>query len=364
MSTIQETEHPIYAPHGSENFNREMHEVLADLTEEAVGLIGDNLVALLLGGGYGRGEGAVYLIDGQEKPFNDLDLTIVVQRRNRALKKALLHIKHRYEHRLGIHVDFSRPITLSELRHLPHWLMWHDLLSGHKTLYGPAYILSVNMPSYMSQPVPGTEALRLLLNRGAGLLMALRIERGCQPSPDPEFVRRNYYKAALALGDAVLIMLGRYEGNHRRRHERLIESVESDKELQKLDLIGYHEDGVNYKFEPHNFADRAINEDDLRQLASRWRDVLLWCERQRTGGPFEDIEVYSRWPGIREKEYNRLRHIPKNLVRNLRVGWLSLRHPRESLYRQLPQLLDIQQMDFPEWPDVGKEFLKAWERYN
>lgn len=363
MSTTKSSETQIFAPFGSSDFNSRMQEVLADFTEETASLLGDNLVALILGGGYGRGEGGVCVIEDQERPCSDLDLTLIVQKRNRALKRALGHIGHRYSHLLGIHMDFNRPITLNELRQLPHWLIWHDLFYGHRVLYGPSYILSVNMPNYMGSPVPGIEALRLLLKHGAGLLMALRVDRGCELAFEENLVRRQYYKTALALGDAVLIMLGRYEGGHRLRHERLIEAVQADPELQKLDLLDYHKDGMNFKFQPDDFKDKVITRDELQQLAGRWRDVLLWCERQRTGGPFEDVEVYSRWPGIREGELSRLRHLPKNLWRNLRIGRLSWRHPHEMLYRQLPQLLDVSQMDLPEWPAIGEEFLKAWKRY-
>ena len=364
MSTINQPEAQVYAPKGSETFNQKMYETLADLTDETVSLIGDNLVALLLSGGYGRGEGGVNIVNGKEWPHNDLDLTIIVQRRDHVLKRVVEHITNRYGKRLGVRVDFNRPITLKELRRLPHWLVWHDLLAGHQVLYGPSYILSVNMPKYMKDPVPGTEALHLLLNRGAGLLRALRMVRQCEPELDRDFIRQNYFKTAMALGDAVLIMLGHYDGRHQIRHERLIGAVQADHELQKFDLLPLHEDGIHFKFTPHDFDAREITEDDLRDLARRWCEVFLWCERQRTGGPFEDTEVYCRWPGIREKDRSRLRHMPRNFARNLRVGWMSFRHPRESLYRMLPQLLDVKQMDYPEWPAIGEEFLKAWRRYS
>jgi hypothetical protein len=51
-----------------------MDRISEDVREAA----DDNLIALILGGSYGRGEGGVARIDGQERPCNNFDLTLVV----------------------------------------------------------------------------------------------------------------------------------------------------------------------------------------------------------------------------------------------------------------------------------------------
>lgn len=71
----------IYADHGSEAFNARMHDVCLRIGEDVEKALGSNFTALILGGGYGRGEGGVVRVDGVEKPYNDLDFTLIVRRK-------------------------------------------------------------------------------------------------------------------------------------------------------------------------------------------------------------------------------------------------------------------------------------------
>ena len=56
--------------------------------------------------------------------------------------------------------------------------MWYDLLNGHIVIKGPSDILSAHAPAALKKTLPVIEATRLVLNRGAGLLWALRVVRG------------------------------------------------------------------------------------------------------------------------------------------------------------------------------------------
>ncbi|MBT7300516.1 MAG: hypothetical protein HN849_13435, partial [Victivallales bacterium] len=109
-----------YAFQASPEFNRHLEEVLAEIAAETARTLGDGLVALILGGGYGRGEGGIFLRDGREEPYNDLDLALVVTDRNLPALRRLAPIEERYAARLGIHVDFSRPLTVKDIAHWPH----------------------------------------------------------------------------------------------------------------------------------------------------------------------------------------------------------------------------------------------------
>jgi len=55
-----------YTRQGSEEFNREIHTTLKKLAHDIEEAVGDRFVALVLGGGYGREEGACVLRDGRE----------------------------------------------------------------------------------------------------------------------------------------------------------------------------------------------------------------------------------------------------------------------------------------------------------
>ena len=110
--------------------------MLARFTKEVKAALGENLVALILGGGYGRGEGGLVVVDGIQQPYNDLDFVLIVQDKSRVDANALDGLSHRYEAELKIHVDFSRPLTPTDIQQWPHWLMWHDLINGYVVLAG------------------------------------------------------------------------------------------------------------------------------------------------------------------------------------------------------------------------------------
>ena len=60
---------PVYARHASDAFNERMGEWLTGLAAAVRHSLGDNLVALILGGGYGRGEGGVLRVGSEERPI-------------------------------------------------------------------------------------------------------------------------------------------------------------------------------------------------------------------------------------------------------------------------------------------------------
>jgi hypothetical protein len=353
-----------YAFQASPEFNRQLDGVLAEIAAETARTLGDGLVALILGGGYGRGEGGIFLRDGREEPYNDLDLTLVVTDRNLPALRRLAPIEECYAARLGIHVDFSRPLTVEDIVHWPHWLMWQDLLNGHVVLHGPQDILTAHAPASLLAPLPPVEALRLLLNRGAGLLWARRVLLECEPEPDSDFVDRNYWKGALALGDAVLIASQRHQTAYRGRDVVFQQIADQDEAVRALDLEALYSRALEFKFSPHLFVDEAQTTGSLLALAERWAQTLRLVESRRTGQTFDDLAGYMAWRGRREPELSTWRCVPKNVLRNLRLGQLSARYPREALYRRLPGLLCQAEPTGPAWPGSTARFLDIWGRYN
>src|SRR5713226_9298010 len=242
-----------YAGHASADFNARMQTWLTALSADVRQALGENLIALVLGGGYGRGEGGVLLASGEERPYNDLDLILIVRRKGSVPWHKLDGIQHKYEPLLGIQIDFSRPLTVDDVRNWRETVMWSDLLQGHRVLDGPADILTANAPDLRSERLPPIEATRILLNRGAGLLWAQRILRGNEPAQDPDFIRRNYYKCALALGDALLIAHGRFSTPYTRRGERLLKLLGEIPAPVSFDLGGLYGEALTFKFRPGEF---------------------------------------------------------------------------------------------------------------
>ena len=362
-SRINESAPLLYARHASAEFNARMQGWLSSLSSEVRQAVGHNLVALVLGGGYGRGEGGVLRVAGEERPYNDLDLVLIVRSRTALPWEALHGIQHKYASLMGIEVDFSRPLTVDDVRAWPPTLMWTDLLQGHSVLDGPADIVTANAPDLRPDRLPQVEATRLLVNRGAGLLWAMRVARCSEPAPDPDFIRRNYYKCTLALGDALLISHGRFATPYTGRDDRLSQLLGELPLPFPFDLSRLYRDALRFKFWPGELASTP-DERQLEEMASRWGQVLLYIESRRAQREFSSVGEYANWRHVREPEQNRLTRWPRNLVRNRQLGIWSLRGPRERLYRELPTLLGLWESKVPDWPAASARFLAVWKQVN
>ena len=355
---------PAYSPEGSPEFNRWMHETMLRIGTEVQRVLGDNLVALILGGGYGRGEGGMIVKDGRQMPYNDIDFTLVVKSKSKVPWDGLNAISSSFASELTIHVDFSRPLTIYDIEHWPCWLMWYDLLNGHIVINGPSDILTKHAPGSLRNPLPAIEGTRLLINRGAGLLWALRVVREIENSPDADFVRRNYYKCALALGDSLLIAYKRFTTAYRGR-DILLEKLEQDEPgVAAFGLDSLYKQALKFKFRPDQIPSGDMKEDDIKAIVKQWGVVFLNVESVRTGRVWSSLDEYVAWRGIREKDQHTIRLLPRNLTRNLQFRRLSLRYPREALYRQLPVLLGLTGKNDTNWPQKTENFLRVWDRFN
>ncbi|MBM3289490.1 MAG: hypothetical protein FJY92_04995, partial [Candidatus Hydrogenedentes bacterium] len=334
-----------------------MRTDLESLARDTQAALGANLVALVLGGGYGRSEGAVVRVDGIERAYNDLDLFVVVQNKSDAALGNLAELSRAYEKVFGVHVDFARPVSIGDVRRWPRWLMWADAVNGHEVLCGPADVFASNAPAHLRLPLPAIEGLKLLLNRGAGLLMAMRMQAGVGAAHDADFPRRNYQKCALALGDALLMAYGRYTTPYRGRDAAFADLCAARPEVASLDIADLYARALEFKFAPDDVGRAQPDAAALRGLAGTWCKVVLAVESKRTGRRWNTIEDYAAWTGIREKDEHALAKVARNVVRNVRYGAIGWKHPREGLYRALPALLRADKVPNAEWAAEGARFL-------
>ena len=203
------------------------------LVEEAITGIGAEVDALhvprlrgvVLGGGYGRGEGGVFVgPDGAVSLFNDLDFHVVAEEgateaELAAIGAALAPVAGKWRTKLGIDVDFCAAKTPWRLRHDQGRLMVQELLHGYFDVAGEkGETLFADVERIEPDHLPWMEAARLLMNRGAGLLLAHDALTSSPPHPSPShlrtpstpFILRNINKCILGAGDARLIARGGY----------------------------------------------------------------------------------------------------------------------------------------------------------
>ena len=172
------------------------------------------LDGLLLGGGYGRGEGGVLKIGAEDFPYNDLEFYVFIRGNNwlneRLFARPLHHLEQELTLVAGVEVEF-KIVSRAKLRRRPASMFYYDLATGHRRLLGEKKLLAGCDHQRDARNIPLSEATRLLMNRCSGLLFAReRIEHEPFAAEDADFVGRNLAKAQMAIGDAVLAALGQY----------------------------------------------------------------------------------------------------------------------------------------------------------
>lgn len=166
----------------------------------------DHLVAVVLTGGFSRGEGTVR----EGEPVNDYDLVAVRSRPGGA--ELYADISHALTQRVGIEVDLM-PVWRRRLPFVGRKLFWLDLALGGKVISGPADVLD-RVRRFPPDRVSRHEVARLLGNRAAGLLRA--VPGAGEPIDEREKLLQAT-KAILAAMDARLLHEGRYAAGLRDR---------------------------------------------------------------------------------------------------------------------------------------------------
>ena len=191
---------------------------LDELVEKASAGIGRDIESLrvprlagvVLGGGYGRGEGgAKKNADGEFVLSNDLDFFAVTEpgegdEATRPIAGALRPVSEKWTASLGVDVDFAVK-TPWRLKHDEERIMVQELLRGYFDVAGDkGEKMFAGIAKRDAGAIPWMEAARLLMNRGMGLLFAKESGRS------RDFAIRNINKCILGAGDAFLVSRGKY----------------------------------------------------------------------------------------------------------------------------------------------------------
>ncbi len=308
------------------------------------------LEAVLLGGGYGRGEGGVLRTPDGDRPYNDLEFYVAIKG-NRHLNEFLyqqrLHVLGEILTQLvGIEVEF-KITSLHEIANRPISMFSYDLIVGHRLLWSAesADVSAAFTHHRQADKIPAEEATRLLMNRCSGLLLARqKLDRQPFTPAAADFVRRNIAKVQLAMGDALLTVSGLYHSSCVERHRRLLQSgISTDTMPWFADVVRHHAAGVEFKLHPElsvqAYDPLAKLHAEVSALALR---CWLWVESRRLNRPFATAESYA----LDRADKIPSSWGPRNLLLNFRVEGLraflngsSLRHPRQRIFRTLPLLL-------------------------
>ena len=184
--------------------DRLVDDACAAIGREVEALAVPHLAGVVLGGGYGRGEGGMR----GRGLSNDLDFFAITEdgassAEIAAIVAALEPISKKWTAEIGIDVDFTVR-TPWRIKHDEERLMIQELVRGYFDVAGKSgETLFSAIRRIDASKVPWMEAARLLMNRGMGLMLAHggtgNGERGT------DFINRNINKCVLGAGDARLV---------------------------------------------------------------------------------------------------------------------------------------------------------------
>ncbi|HEY3861970.1 MAG TPA: hypothetical protein VGO59_08785 [Verrucomicrobiae bacterium] len=341
--------------------------------------------AIVLGGGYGRGEGGVLRTATGDWPYNDLEFYVFLNGprlwQERRHGGAVRDLGERLSIGAGLHVEFKID-CLERWKSSPVSMFSYDLASARRVILGAEDIFKGCEHHLDGAAIPLEEATRLMFNRCSGLLLAReKLQKSVLTSEDADFAGRNLAKMQLAFGDAVLAAHGQYHWSARERGRRCACFPAANLPPWWAEVPAHHAAGLEFKLHPSR-AVRTADElgAEHRRLAGLAMQLWLWLESRRLKESFRSASDYAlsdleKCPGTSAW---------RNHFLNLRTfgpkaAAFSRRYPRERLFNALALLLwetDVAsqprflrrlqrelQTDALDWAGLVNVFKRIWPCY-
>ena len=316
-------------------------------------LMNGNIDAIVLVGGFGRGEGGVILENGRFRPVNDFDIVVIVS-------KGYVRIRKRYARQLQelskklaplcgvkqIDIGISHPLRF---RFAPNLVESYEVRNGYRVLWGDVNLKQL-MPSLPAAKLPLLDGAIYFLSRGSGLLIpALYF------LPDGKVLpkyRENFQieidKACMAMGDALLLLKKSYHFSYMMRLRRL-EKMDMSYVPEGETIKTWYIDAVERKLQPQfSWSGDKIMVRQWFSVRDVFSKFFLWFEGIRLGRPFKNWTEYSIFvvKHVRDPFRDRLRRwvrigLRSGLFSYLRKdGWNILwRHSRAFKWATMPMVL-------------------------
>lgn len=345
------------------------------------------LEALVLGGGYGRGQGGVFKTPAGDRPYNDLEFYVFLRGNvllsERKYRQRLHELGEKLSPAAGLHVEF-KVYSVEKLQRGSVSMFTYDLVAGHRTVFGSEEIFAGSRHHLAAEQIPLREATRLLFNRCSGLLLAKDILLNETLTAEQiDFIHRNLAKAQLAFGDALLVEHGLYHWSCVERHHRLGKLAPSDDLPWLVEIRDLHAAGVQFKLHPHPTPSTKPELEKIHALVSALGlQLWLWLESRRLRSPFSSARDYALSPMNKCSETSPWRNYLLNL-KNFGSG-MSLnpearRYPRERLFNALALLLwesatldepllrerlqTLLRSDSTDWHTLVGSYKRIWENF-
>lgn len=281
------------------------------IRREILGLLGRDAKAILLAGGFGRGEGGVIVSDESVEIVNDYDIIILLEAASlwRYLRlfwkfdEPIDALASGLAQRLGLkQVDLVlRPLSYFE-GPLPLAIENYEVKNGHQLLFGHKDPCDL-MPDWCAEDIPLFEGTWLFRNRGLGLLIAacyLDCEGQVSQANQKNFIIE-CNKAQMAIGDSCLLLKQRYHWSYAERLKRIHAVSLADVPLGQAISRNYI-DALENKLQP-DFQRFYARDPRLwwTEIATLFDDFYRYFESRRLGVEIGDWLQYARLPKPEDK---------------------------------------------------------------
>lgn len=260
----------------NKNIEALLDKILSEIKESVFMFkYGKDIEALVLGGGYARGDGGIIFDGAEAKLSNDLDFFIFLKStKNRGkIIEFFKMLSDKYSEELDIEVDFDYPKLLSETKRIWGTMMFQEMLQSHIVVCGDGNILD-NIPRLNFSKTLLSDAARLIMNRGVGLAIAYDKLPLAKFEKDFYFVARNASKAVLAAGDTELVLNNKYALNCDDRLVNLDGLSNIGNDLKRA-----YRNALEFKYSPKLIKDKKILESLLDEAERLWSGTARHIER-------------------------------------------------------------------------------------
>jgi len=264
--------------------NKEAESFLSVVTNEVATVFKElflekETAALILIGGYGRGEGGIVLKNGTYRPHNNLDILYIHNGSIDKSKVTLANAKlQEVSKKYDIGIDMSA-LSKEKLMNFNGLVIGYDMRFGHKVLLGDSTFLKEHKPFslYNIDPV---DIRQLLVNRGTLLLInRFLLKKENLDLAEKKLIIKHAIKAIIGYGDALLFFNDAYHWSYAQKQSNMSEAKNIDSDIKEL-----YAQALLFRFKPDydNFLEKdlkAWNEELIKTLSY----VHLRCEKMNLG---------------------------------------------------------------------------------
>ena len=243
--------------------------------------------ALLLIGGYGKGEGGVITLNGKTAPHNNLDFLLITNcvssQKPLSIEKKILSLAEKE----NIGIDFST-VDAKKLEKSRPLVIWHDLIFGHQTLLGDPYFVP-NLPFGENHKIDPWDMTQLLINRGTLLIINRWLFDEKKISEKfHKIMTKHIMKTIIGYGDALLFQVGKYNWSYEEKRKQIEQAKEIPKSFKEI-----YEEAYQFRLSPHYtpYLNREVLpwQNSLEELL---RPLFFECESKRLDQPKMNI---AKW---------------------------------------------------------------------